>query len=157
MKRTSYILPLAAICVAAALSGSCKKGDSGKQQSNNLTSSSWKATARDWLTTDGRWVAAPSWAAALYAPTMTFFDGGTYSGTYPNTSNSVSGTWQLSADKGQLVLARSGGSTTTATVASLTGSTLQLTTPLNGDYIVEGTGTGAKYTYCTADRTTFSH
>ena len=148
-------LLIAAVCMSAAFATSCKKGDSGKQQANLLTTAAWKATAREWLTTDGRWVTTPSWASALYAPTMTFFDNGTYNGTYPNTSNSVSGTWQTSADK--LVLVTSSGSSKTVTIAALTGSTLQLTTPLNGDYIVEGSGTNTKYTYCTADRTTFSH
>lgn len=148
-------LLIAAVCMSAAFATSCKKGDSGKQQANLLTTASWKTTAREWLTTDGRWVTTPSWASAHYAPTMTFFDTGTYTGTYPNTPNSVSGTWQMSGDK--LVLVTSSGSSKTVTVASLTGSMLQLTTPLNGDYIVEGSGTNTKYTYCTADRTTFSH
>lgn len=74
---TMLALLLGACCLA-----SCKKSDSNKQQADLLTSASWKITARDWLTTDGRWVTTPSGFTSLYAPTMTFFDNGTYNGTY---------------------------------------------------------------------------
>lgn len=152
MKRTIQLLCLAAVLAALSLS-SCKKSDPVKEKGNLLTASAWNPTAREWLTTDGRWVTAPSWASDIYAR-LTLFDNGTYTS---GGSSGSSGKWQLSADGTQLVFIKVSGSSLTATIGSLTGSTLQLSTPLSGDYIIEGTAAKPVYTYCTSDRTTFSH
>jgi hypothetical protein len=158
MKRTSNFLTIAAACMAAALSGACKKADSGKQQTNHLTSASWKAPKSEWRTTGGTWASPPSWASQTggYPPTITFLDNGTY--TTGSTSGS-SGSWQLSADGRQLVLIGSNGSSMTATIDAMTTTTLQLSKPMDPQktYTIEGSSPNYKYTYYDTERTTFSH
>jgi hypothetical protein len=148
---------LTAACAAALALGSCKKdgsGSGGSSAEKFLTASTWKIAATQWRAVGGGWVAPPSWAASPYPSTMTFFGTKAYT-----TSSGSSGTWQLSSDSGQLTLFRSSGGSSTADIAALTGSTLQLSTDLDSKstYTIEGSGTSQKYTYYDAERTTFSH
>lgn len=154
-------LLLFALFMWAAFATSCKKGESAKQQTNLLTSAQWKSPKSEWKTTGGAWTSPPSWASQTggYPATITFLDNGTYVTANASGSAGASGTWQLSADKLQLILINTGGSSMTATIATLSGSALQLSKPLDSsqNYTVEGSGPSAKYTYYDTERTTFAH
>lgn len=156
MKPTRTILLLAAV-ISAAMLTSCKKSDQKKEATNLLTTSPWKFASLEWRTTSGAWVAPPSWGSVPdYPLSMTLLDNNTYT---TGTSTGSYGTWQLSADKSQLIMFTKSGSSITATIATLTATSLQLTTPMDPTktYTVEGSGAGAKYTYYDTERTTFTH
>lgn len=146
---------IAAVCMLALFAASCKKGDQGKQHTNYLTSGPWKNPVTEWRTTGGSWT-SPSWTSVTYPPSITFLENGTY---ITGTSSGSAGTWQLSGDGQQLILVNAKGTSLTATIASLSGGTLQLSTPLDPKYTysVEGSGSNSKYTYYDTERTTFSH
>jgi hypothetical protein len=162
MKSIKTYLMLAAVS-AALCAASCKKGDATAQQGTPsfLTSAPWKSPKSEWRTTGGTWMAPPSWASLNggYPPTITFLENNTYVTTNANGSSGASGTWQLSADRQQLILVNSNGSSMTATIATLTATTLQLSKPQDPtkNYTLEGSGTTAKYTYYDTERTTFTH
>jgi hypothetical protein len=160
MKKIINKILIAAVCMAALSMNSCKKKDAEKADANLLTSATWKVTKVEWHKTDGNWVDLPSgYGEAMDMPvgmSLTLFDSGAYAASYGTNSSGGAGTWQLSSDRKQLTLFTSGGYSETATIATLTSSTLQLSAPLSGnDYDYdEVTGT---FTYYDAERVTFIH
>jgi len=133
---------------------SCKKSsNSGSGTTTNLlTSASWKETTTEWQTTAGVWISpAPQNALTLSFSTLTFFDNNTYLG-----AGGYAGTWKLSSDNSQIIVVTSNGKTSTMNVATLTGSSLQLTCPLDNTYYTVAPTTHV-ITYYSTERDTFTH
>lgn len=154
--KTTKIHALLALVLCALFIASCKKSDPAKETPNLLTKAPWKISAFEWQTTDGRWLAPPpSSSVPTYPRTMTLFENGTYSS---GTTTGAYGTWQLSADKTQLIMFTKSGSSVTASIAALSETALQLSVPLDKDtYTSEGPTNNLTFTYYTTERTTFSH
>lgn len=152
MKAIKTYALLAAL-FAATLLPSCKKSDQAKESAKLLTTGPWNTGGTEWQTTAGAWVPDPGIAVADYPAVLTFFDNGTY--TAGATSGSA-GTWQLSADRTQLVMINSRGSSLTVNIAALTSSSLQLAHPLPSGTYTYNTTTRVT-TYYTSSRTSFTH
>ena len=141
--------------IAALITASCKKSDNAiaKEQTNFLTTGSWKNVSTEWQTTGGAWVPPPTWASATYPSVLTFLE------TYTYTSNlGAAGTWQYSTDKKQIILMRNAVSFT-ATIEVLNGSALQLSRPMdpNTTYTTQTVNGSTTYTYYNKERTNFTH